>query len=38
VSWKELLLKKRAEVYTALGDPRAASARADVQWYDRHEP
>jgi predicted membrane-bound spermidine synthase len=38
VPWKELLLKKRAEVYTALGDPRAASARADVQWYDRHEP
>ena len=37
VPWKELLLAKRAEVYTATGDPRAAQARADLQWYQGHE-
>jgi hypothetical protein len=37
VPWKELLLAKRAEVYTALGNRRAAQARADLQWYQGHE-
>jgi predicted membrane-bound spermidine synthase len=37
VPWRESLLAKRAETYTALGDRRAPLARADLQWYHSHE-